>query len=111
MSKNAKAKTKNVKDIVIAKNSVPSTKNCLPKKISPLGARMLAIGVIKSAIFNEDKKIDITFFKSDAFDFWANLAYGCKPNYVDGIHIPSLIRKNSVSNKKPSNRVRRTSKE
>ena len=98
MLKNEKARIKSANAIVRAKNSARTTKNIIPKKINPTGARDLAIAVIKSGIVGEKNSTtgkscpDIMFFKSSMFDFWASLAYGCKPDYIDGVDIPALIR-------------------
>lgn len=98
MLKNEKGKTKSAGDTVRAKSFAHTTKNILPKKINPTGARNLAIAVIKSGIVGEKNSTtgksgpDVMFFKSSMFDFWASLAYGCKPDYIDGVDIPALIR-------------------
>ena len=107
MSKNERAKTKSVGDTVRAESFARTTKNILPKKISPTGARNLAIAVIKSGIVGEKNgttgksEPDIMFFKSSIFDFWASLAYGCKPDYIDGVDIPDLIRADVKSKGRP----------
>lgn len=62
------------------------TKNLLPIKLNKRGCRLLAIGVIKSAVEaarkekgNEEK--NLRFFRSELFHFWAGLAYGGNPEY------------------------------
>lgn len=62
------------------------TKNLMPIKLNRHGCRLLAIGVIKSAVEatrkekgNEEE--NLRFFHSELFHFWAGLAYGGNPEY------------------------------
>lgn len=50
------------------------------EKLNYNGCRLLAIGVIKSAIRDEDYK----FFCSDLFHLYAGVAYNCKSDYRSG---------------------------
>jgi len=74
-----------------------------------MGAKNLAIAVIKSGIHIKDGKvkyIDEKFFESEMFDFWASLAYGCKPDYIDGVCVSDIVVRNVNTNNKPSARER-----
>lgn len=62
------------------------TKNLMPIRLNKRGCRLLAIGVIKSAIEatkkekgNEEE--NLRFFRSELFHFWAGLAYGGNTEY------------------------------
>ena len=89
MLKNEKARTRSADAIARAGSSATTTK-CRIKTITKTGARLLATAVIRSALY--ERPVDTAFFESEMFDFWASLAYGGKPDYIDGIDIPSLIR-------------------
>lgn len=61
-------------------------KNLMPEKLNKRGCRLLAIGVIKSAIEvtrkeKGNEKENLRFFQSELFHFWAGLAYGGNPEY------------------------------
>lgn len=81
MSKNAKAKTKNARNTVVPANSATTTKNIIPKKLNKTGCRLLAIAVIKHAVFEALKTNNYYFFDTDIFHLWAGLAYGGKEDY------------------------------
>lgn len=60
--------------------------------LNKIGCRLLAIGVIKSAIRDKDYR----FFESDSYDFWAGLAYGCKEKHREGKDIILDIEQNKL---------------
>ena len=57
-----------------------------PQKLNDRGCRLLAIAVIKSAIVESQRNpyFDWSYFDSDAFHFYAALAYGGKVDYRCG---------------------------
>lgn len=65
-------------------NSATTTKNIIPKKLNRFGCRLLAIAVIKHAVFEALKTNNYHFFDTDIFHLWAGLAYGAKEDYRSG---------------------------
>ena len=83
MLKLDREQTRSVPDTVPAVSSALITGNtmALQTKLNKRGCRLLAIAVIKASIHDAKTKEDFNFFGSDAFHFWAGLAYGGKTDY------------------------------
>ena len=103
MSKNEKAKTKNVHNIARPVNSVRTTKNTteqvnvLPKVLSKRGCQLLAIAVIKSAARESLDTNNYDFFDSPMFHFYAGLAFGGKEDYRSGTDIIADILNSNLN--------------
>ena len=78
-------------------------KNLMPIKLNNRGCRLLAIGVIKSAVEATRKEKDnleenLRFFQSELFHFWAGLAYGGNPEYRSDDDIINDIMSGKLEN-------------
>ena len=89
-------KTKSVQDTVHVVSSVTTTENTMEQdlqKTPPLnkdGCRLLAATVIQHARKDKDKR----FFSSKDYNFWAEIAYGGKPDGIEGEEINYMIDHN-----------------
>lgn len=101
MSKNVKAKTRNVQGTArVRRSATTSKKNTQKIPTYPLnedGCRLLAQKVIQSAF---GRTIDESFLESKWYDFWSGIAYNIKPDYVNGQEAIELYKVNSASAKK-----------
>lgn len=68
------------------------------QKLNSKGCRLLAIAVLKSAIYESLKNPEFnwSYFDSDAFHFYAALAYGGKVDYRSGDDIIHDILKGDI---------------
>lgn len=79
------------------------TKNLMPIRLNKRGCRLLAIGVIKSAVEATKKEKDsveenLRFFQSELFHFWAGLAYGGNTEYRSDEDIINDIMSGKLEN-------------
>ena len=67
-------------------------------KLNKRGCRLLAIAVLKSAIYESQRnpEFDWSYFSSDAFHFYAAIAYGGKEDYRSGEDIIHDILKGDI---------------
>jgi hypothetical protein len=70
----------------------------MQQKLNSRGCRLLAIAVLKSAIHESliNPEFDWSYFNSDAFHFYAAIAYGGKEDYRSGDDIIHDILKGDI---------------